>query len=327
MARKKGRRTLYLIIALALLAVLTVLALALDREGAVERSGSSDHAATLISYNGEEAALRSYLTVYLIIGTDKYSEEVKDWAAYYNYEMADFQLLAFADRKNGTVQFLPLNRDTMCDVPWLSVDGKVGGTDYEQLAYDHSYGFGGEDSCENAVRTVENLCFGLPIDHYIKFTMDSIAAINDAVGGVTVTIEEDMTGTDPAFAAGATLTLSGEQAESFVRARRSVGDGLNSSRMLRQEQYLNAYIEKAKQLASQDEDFITDSIISLGDSIRSDMTVEGLSEFASALSEYEISSLGSPNGEYSYSEKTGYMEFYVDTGDLWSKIKTAACRG
>ena len=47
-----------------------------------------------------------------------------------------------------------------------------------------------------------------------------------------------MTAIDPAFVQGRTLTLNGTQAESFVRARKSMEDDTNLARMARQRQYL-----------------------------------------------------------------------------------------
>lgn len=75
------------------------------------------------------------------------------------------------------------------------------------------------------------------IDGYAMLNTDSIGVINSAVGGVTVTIPEDMTDVDPAFVSGAVVKLDDEQAEKFARARMKVGDGHNSSRMERQSLY------------------------------------------------------------------------------------------
>ena len=41
-----------------------------------------------------------------------------------------------------------------------------------QLALAHTYGSGEEDSCENTVLAVENLLYGVGIDHYVSLTMD-----------------------------------------------------------------------------------------------------------------------------------------------------------
>ena len=48
------------------------------------------------------------------------------------------------------------------------------------------------------------------------YEIGAIAALNDLLGGVTVTLQDDFTMADPAMQAGATITLTGEQAVTLV---------------------------------------------------------------------------------------------------------------
>ncbi len=68
--------------------------------------------------------------------------------------------------------------------------------------------------------------------------MDAVPIINDAVGGVTVTVLDDMTSADPALEKGAEVTLQGKQALTYVRTRRGLDDSTNLHRMERQRQYM-----------------------------------------------------------------------------------------
>lgn len=79
--------------------------------------------------------------------------------------------------------------------------------------------------------------------------MDGISELNDLAGGVTVTLEDDFSSIDPAMAKGTTLTLHGDQAETFVRSRMTVGDGTNASRMERQEAFRGRDQEDCKGLS------------------------------------------------------------------------------
>ena len=56
------------------------------------------------------------------------------------------------------------------------------------LAY--AYGNGKDTSCQYMVDAVSRLFYGIPVNGYAAFNMETIAALNDAVGGVTVTIPE-----------------------------------------------------------------------------------------------------------------------------------------
>jgi len=155
------------------------------------------------------------------------------------------------DHTNMTYQYLPINRNTICDVRWYDVDGNDMGTSEIQIAFAHAVGDGGAFSCENVVEAVSNYLGGVEIQSYIALGMSSIATINRLVGGVTVTIDDDFSATDPSLVKGETITLTDEQAETFVRARTSMkDDSTNEARMRRQQVFLDALrtqmLEKAK---------------------------------------------------------------------------------
>lgn len=84
-------------------------------------------------------------------------------------------------------------------------------------------------SCQYMVDAVSNLFYGMPINGYVALNMNAVAMINDAVGGVTVTVPEDMTQVDPSFAEGAAVTLTGDQALKFTRYRDTEKDFSNNS--------------------------------------------------------------------------------------------------
>ena len=91
---------------------------------------------------------------------------------------------------------------------------------------------------------------GESIDFYVAMNMDGISELNDLAGGVTVTLEDDFSSIDPAMTRGTTLTLHGEQAETFVRSRMTVGDGTNASRMERQSVYAGGAVSDHRRTQS-----------------------------------------------------------------------------
>ena len=56
----------------------------------------------------------------------------------------------------------------------------------------HGYGDGMELSCERSVAAVSRLFYNLPISGYAAINMGAIPALNDAVGGVQVTVLDDV---------------------------------------------------------------------------------------------------------------------------------------
>ena len=139
-------------------------------------------------------------------------------------------ILLVIDRVNKNFAILPLDRDAMVSLEIPDEDGNILGENTMQLALAYAYGDGKEQSCELAEDAVSGLLHDQRIDGYVSLSMDAIGAVNHLVGGVDVTVTDDFAG-ESGLASGQTVHLSDAQAETFVRGRKSVGDG--SRRALR----------------------------------------------------------------------------------------------
>ena len=82
--------------------------------------------------------------------------------------------------------------------------------------------------------------------------MDGISILNDAVGGVEVTVLEDLS--DPAknveLHQGETVTLDGKQAYVYIRSRDVNKFNSATDRLERQKQYIEGLVEKTRQIAA-----------------------------------------------------------------------------
>ena len=125
---------------------------------------------------------------------------------------------------------------------------------------------------------------GAQIDGYAALNMDGIAIVNDAIGGVTVTITSDFTAVDPTLVEGETITLDGQQAMEFVRTRKGVDDQTNLARMERQRQYLEAM--KPQLLALREEDIIR-VYDALSDYLLTDLGSQEILDLAEKMQTYE----------------------------------------
>ena len=179
-------------------------------------------------------------------------------------------------------------------------------------------------SCRNTVSAVSGLLFDAPIDHYIQIPMTAVPALNDVVGGVPVTIEEDLTAIDPTFTEGAAVWLDGVQAEKFVRARMGLENDTNLARMKRQRQYLDSFQKRAREAFHSDSEFMVKLLEKLSEFLQSDLTAQQLPDFVTQLDSCEISPIRYAEGEL----KTGelYYEFYPEEGSLWAMVKQAYCK-
>lgn len=279
-----------------------------DKRQGIFPTQHTEDLGTTLSHNGKEYVLKDGVETVLLMGLDKF-EGVADEETYNNDRQADFVLLCVIDSANSKCTAININRDTMVQMNILGVAGQKIDTVTKQLALAHTYGNGKEVSCRNVSDAVSKLLLGIEIDRYISLTMDSVATLNDIVGGVEVEVLDDFTGIDDTLIKGENITLKGEQALHYVRTRYGLEDSSNSTRMERQKQYLTALHAKAKQCAEKDEDFIIRAAAKMSDYMVSDYSANQLQEFIKKVSDYDIEISGI-EGKSVVGEK--FMEFYPD---------------
>ena len=85
----------------------------------------------------------------------------------------------------------------MTDIDIYDANGNYYTSVNAQLATQYAYGNAEQSSCWAKKKTVSELLFDLPIDGYVSLNIDAISTMNDAVGGVEITIPEDYTVIDP----------------------------------------------------------------------------------------------------------------------------------
>lgn len=263
------------------------------------------------------AQKREDLETFLIMGLDKY-ERPEKLQGYVNNTQSDFMLLAVLDKNENEIRALHINRDTMTDITRVGVFGGAAGRYTAQIALAHAYGSGGSDSALNAVRAVSNFLGGVKIDHYMTFTMESVAIVNDMVGGVTVLVEDDFSQMDPDLVQGREITLKGEQALHFVRGRTNVADGTNLNRMARQRQYMTGLFGKVLEAASQDEQFPEKLVAKLGDAFDTDLSLYQLQELFGTMKDCSLEEILTIQGENVVGE---FMEFYADPASVEKAVE------
>lgn len=327
------RKLLILLLCVVLLAALIVGALIVTREEEqtpIANAGTAQNAAAepeFLTYQGTEYPIKAHLQTVLLIGTDsqeQYHEKENSLQDYYNFNQADFLMLLVMDTDANTTEVIQLNRDTMTDVPWLDVLGNYGGTEYKQLCLAFNYGDGGRKSCLNTVDAVSGLLFDTPIQNYIQIPMTAIPVLNDLVGGVEVTMPQDYTEIDPAFTQGATVRLSGAQAEAFVRSRMGLENDTNLARMERQRLYMDSFQAQARKAFNSDSEFALKLVEKLSDYLQSDLTAQQLSDLAQRLDKSTVSPIRIADGQLVEGEE--HYEFYVDEASLWELVRTAYCQ-
>ena len=276
-----------------------------------ENNRTSDEAFSYSEYNGKQIYYESVRYIpndavesLLILGIDKKADGTEKRQ---NSEQADFLAVVVMNREEESYTILYLNRDTMTEIPETDAFGEIYGHRMGQLALAHTYGKEEKVRCRNTVNTVENLLYGIDIDHYLSMTMDAIPILNDSVGGVTVSLMDDFTDLDETYVKDAVVTLWGEQALTYVQARGELKDNTNLHRMERQKQYISALLDK---LGSYDSEYMTDAMMKVTEYLVSDCTIDQLSKRMERMGNYTCEGTVSLEGEAV--RGTDYMEYHMD---------------
>ena len=261
-----------------------------------------------ITRDGVDYFPRQDVTTVLVLGIDQFGP-VEDSGTYNNQGAADMNLLLIFDEVAETCNVIQFNRDTMVEMPILGLGGRQAGTLYGQLALAHTYGTGLADSCENSRETISNLLHGIKIDYYVSMNMDAISILNDAVGGVWVTVRDDFSKVDDSIPMGSVL-LQGEQAITFVRSRANVADQLNVSRMERHKEYLNGFIAAYRTARQENSELLVEVYDQISPYLITDCSVNAISGMIERYGDYTVGEVISPAGENIRGEE--YYEFHLN---------------
>ncbi|WUB37784.1 LCP family protein [Streptomyces sp. NBC_00588] len=144
-----------------------------------------------------------------------------------------------AGRTQATVVSIP--RDTLVTRP--SCPLKSGGSTAPAYGamFNSAYSVGGA-VC--AVKTVESIT-NVRMDHYVEIDFSGFARLVDALGGVTVTLDQDIDDDDSHLHITAgTHRLGGAQALALARTRHGIGDGSDLGRIGLQQKLVKALLEQ-----------------------------------------------------------------------------------
>ncbi|MGW2447721.1 LCP family protein [Streptomyces sp. NPDC001494] len=179
----------------------------------------------------------------LLIGSDtRAGQGNREYGRDVGSERSDTTILLHlaADRRSATAVSLP--RDLMVDIPGCH---KADGSRSEPVfaMFNRAFQMGGS-AC--TIRTVEKLT-DIRVDHHMVVDFSGFKEMVDAVDGVRLCLREpiDDKAARLRLPAGK-VTLDGEQALGYVRARKSLGNGSDTDRIDRQQQFLGALVNKVQ---------------------------------------------------------------------------------
>ena len=270
-----------------------------------------------VEYNGSTYVYNDHLSNYLFMGIDVTQEESQG-DINLNAGQADSIFLVSLDRVTEELRVLMIQRDTKAEIESFNPAGKSLGTSTDHINIQYGFGDGKTKSCELMETAVSKLLYDVPVNGYYAMNLDGIGTMTDAVGGVEVTVPDDSLETvNPEFKKGEVVTITGENAEQYVRYR-DIDRHLSAQvRQNRQKSYLTALLQKAQEKAGEDVSFVTEFYNSIQNYTVTNM---GTDIFAKLLTASGNSDMKTETVPGEYVEGDPYDEYHVDKDGLYEQV-------
>nr|WP_276617627.1 LCP family protein [Streptomyces coryli] len=167
----------------------------------------------------------------LLLGSDNRGDEISRGDA-----RSDTIMLLHVADGGGRASVTSFPRDLMVDIPRCkAVGNRAGAPGGKQGQLNWSYHYGGA-AC--TIRTIEKLT-KVRVDHHLNVDFDGFKEVVDAVGGVPVKLKKPLHDRRAQLSLPAgEQVLNGDQALGYMRTRKGVADGSDSSRIRRQQAFL-----------------------------------------------------------------------------------------
>ena len=269
-----------------------------------------------VNYNGHMYRYNKDMLTFLILGIDS-NDPVPEVDENTNYLMggqSDAIFLFAMNPHDKTLSVIAVNRNTMTDIDMYDENNNYVRTAKAQLCVQHGYGDGGVLSCERAREKVSELLYNLPIHGYVSMRLGAIWVLNEAVGGVEVTLPFDVPEINQG--AGATVRLYGQDAFYFLKYRSLDEFDSASERLEKDKIYLKAFMNQVFESTKSDISYPIKLYDMVSQYIVTDISVDEMSYLASELLGYDVNGVRmySIPGETVMGSK--FEEFYVNEVQL-----------
>ena len=273
-----------------------------------------------VKYNGQIYAYNEDILTFLVMGIDK-NRDVKEVEEGTNGGQADALFLVVLNPHDNSLSVIGINRNTMTDISVYDDNGAYVNTIKAQIAVQHGFGNGVEESCEYQVNAVQHLFYEMPVHGYAAINMSAIGPLTDMVGGVDVVALEDVkSGNSTVIKEGEEVHLEGDLAFAYIHNRDTKEFGSADHRLERQKQFITTYLQKVKQKTKEDIGFPISVYQSIAPQTVTSLTVDEMTYLVSIAKDYSFDEnyLYTLKGETKQGDV--FEEFYVDETDLFELI-------
>lgn len=279
-----------------------------------------------VKYEDKVYVYNEDIMSFLFMGIDK-DREVVEAAEGTDGGQADALFLLVMNPHDKSLRVLGINRNTMTEVELYDENGAYITTTEAQIAVQHGFGNGLEESCEYQVNAVRRLLYNIPVHGYCAINMDAVTELTDMLGGIELTAIEDVKSAiqDESLGSyvineGETALLDGRDAYSYVRYRDADAIGSADKRLERQKQFLSAFIMKTRKAVKKDISLPIKLYNAVTEQMVTDVTLDEAAYLASTAINYSFDKehFYSIEGETMQGEV--FEEYYADEKALYELI-------
>jgi anionic cell wall polymer biosynthesis LytR-Cps2A-Psr (LCP) family protein len=160
--------------------------------------------------------------------------------------------------------------------------------------------------------------YQLPIHGACAINLDAIAVIVDMIGGVEVTVPDDMISeANPSFVKGATVTITKDNALQYLRYRSTTSVGAPTVRLTRQKEFIKTTMSVVMDAIKKNPMIVTDIYKAVVPYMNTDITLDRAVYLAKQIIGYSFGDstfyqlTGDDNPVY-FTRKDGTQSFYDD---------------
>lgn len=309
------RKQVFATVAILLIAATAATGIFLERQRAGAKATRAGSGQSTITFQGKTYRYNDSLNNYLFLGIDT-RETLGEQAGVMGGQADAIYLLSW-NRKENTLHGITIPRDTMTQIETFDLQGNSLGLTENHLNLQYAYGDGAHTSCRLMEEAVSRLLYEVPIQGYCALNMDAMPVLADSVGGVEVTVPDNsLAEVDPVFQQGEKVTITGENAETFLRYRNIKETQSALLRTNRQKVFLTAFGQKARQTAAADSGFVTELYGQLQSYMVTNMDAGQFLDLSQA--DYGEGAMQDLPGEGVQGQN--YDEYHVDDSQLYSMI-------
>lgn len=223
----------------------------------------------------------------LAFGTSGYNMEGDEGNGVHDgAQLTDSIMLISLNQETGDIAMLSLPRDLKA-TPTCTATGKI-----NEVYWCNNMRGNNEEAGATALMSEVGSILGVDFQYYAHLNWGSLVSIVDILGGIEVTLDEDINDrywTGAVYQAGVTYTLNGEQALGLARARHGTTGG-DFSRGNSQQQILIGIKNKVfeKNLSMGD---LLSLASTLSDNLRTNFSLSELKTLAHLTSEFDFDSM------------------------------------